>query len=918
MSEKYSVDDILEEIKRKKEGQATRGGSYSPHREETHTGGDFFEQRQTGAAQSPRREETHTGGDFFEQRQAGAAQSRPQQAPAIPAYTQRYSAEPMTTRTIQVDDTLSQYFGPTEWKNGKRPRPAERAQEMDFGEAQRVPRSPESAKNAAPEKDGFSVAVPEEDYAPPKDPLPRRRENPEDAVPRPEKGFERTAFASERKPAGKPAESAETVRPAASAAPAAPTAPMAPDQIPVQEIPAPPAGKAAFQVHIAEENFFEEPDVPTAADGPVTVSKNKELYNEYVEKRKNKVQEFMAQAKEPTAQDIPVLKSLNKIKFSESSNSDVAREIMAVSSSQEGEEEENEAEDYCDPVQKDAVQKELAMERTVLLIRLMLTGLMLIFSSILSFAPMLRLTLPDPFSYTSGSVVFPAAELAVVCIAALICNNAVGSGIIGMLKFHATNDSFAAGAVIGAAVLGVSMVIDPGNILAEGMNLYFPVAILSLFFNTVGKLFSSARIIHNFKSLTEGENKHSLLPVHNRELARELTGQTDEVPRLCCGAKAKFFTGFLELSYRDDATEGIAKTVAPIVFFAAVVAAVGSFFFTGNIQASINGFAAILCIASPLSAMIIGTMPVMRTCRELNKQNTMIAGGYTAETFAEADSVLLDIDELFPNGSIILHGIKTFAQGRIDEAILDAASVICSTRSTLSGIFINVVQGDHNLLKPVDSIVYEDGMGLSAWVNSKRVLIGNRELMLNHGVDIPSHDYEGKYVGGGRDILYLSNSGELTAMFVLSYNADPEVARSLGLLAKRGIRLVVNCSDPNVTIEKIVELYGYPADQIQLLSSKYQAKCSELTKEREKAPAAAVYNGSLSALSDLLASCGAIRATSFLAALLEIIGIVLGFVLVVFFLFTGHIDSLGVHWIAGYQLAWLGIIMLVAGLRKAI
>ncbi len=218
----------------------------------------------------------------------------------------------------------------------------------------------------------------------------------------------------------------------------------------------------------------------------------------------------------------------------------------------------------------------------------------------------------------------------------------------------------------------------------------------------------------------------------------------------------------------------------------------------------------------------------------------------------------------------------------------------------------------------MDSIVYEDGMGLSAWVNSKRVLIGNRELMLNHGVDIPSHDYEEKYVGGGRDILYLSNSGELTAMFVLSYRADPEVARSLSLLAKRGIRLVVNCSDPNVTIGKITALYGYPADQIQLLSSKYQAKCSELTKEREKAPAAAVYDGSLRALSDLLASCGSIRATSFLAALLEIIGIVLGFVLVVFFLFTGHIDSLGVHWIAGYQLAWLVIIMLVTGLRKAI
>ena len=36
-------------------------------------------------------------------------------------------------------------------------------------------------------------------------------------------------------------------------------------------------------------------------------------------------------------------------------------------------------------------------------------------------------------------------------------------------------------------------------------------------------------------------------------------------------------------------------------------------------------------------------------------------------------------------------------------------------------------------------------MVLSAWVESKRVLIGNRELMLNHGVDIPSKDYEERY-----------------------------------------------------------------------------------------------------------------------------------------------------------------------------
>ena len=296
----------------------------------------------------------------------------------------------------------------------------------------------------------------------------------------------------------------------------------------------------------------------------------------------------------------------------------------------------------------------------------------------------------------------------------------------------------------------------------------------------------------------------------------------------------------------------------------------------------------------------------------------MLTGGYTAETFAETDSVLLDIEQLFPEGSIVLHGIKTFSQGRIDEAILDAASVICSTRSTLGSIFLNVVQGDKKLLKPVDTIIYEDGMGLSAWVGGKRVLIGNRELMINHGIDIPSHDYENKYVGSGKDILYLANSGELTAMFVLSYHADREVYRSLGIMAERGVRLVINCSDPNITAKKLGQIFGYPESQLNLLSSKYQQKCAELTEERESAPAAAVYDGSLFALSDMLNCCGIIRQSSFAAALLEMIGIILGFILVTIFLFTGNIRDLAMYVLLGFQMFWLAAITVVILLRKKI
>ncbi len=872
----YSVDDILEEIRRKKQKEAS-GGMY-PSEAET-------------IKKQPERQ-----GDFFEMREKKEAQPEHKKEEA-PTYTKKFNSEPITTRTIQVDDTLSQYFGPTEWKNGKKPKDKKDgfASKVNTVPAHDVKKEAEpqkesikgfAAKDAAPRFEGFNVE-------------------------RPEKGFEHSAVAPETKPAeDRKKEETET-----AAKPAAVKAEK-------------PSGENRFLTGVhgfgeaktpSEEPTREEYSgtMPKPAED-LTASGNRDLYKEFTEKRRDKVEEFMKQVAEPTNQEIrvpevPVSEPVVN-KFSEKANSEIAKELM----SEMHEPEDDDPEDYEDPSQKEAVEKNLGTQRLSLIVRSVVLFVLFVASLVLCLSPVLGYKLPEAIAFSKSGMAFPITNLVLVCAAALACHVTVGGGLLSLLRFRAGNDTFAACSIIGAAALGVSFVIDPSAMSSGGENLFFPITILGLFFNTIGKLLSANRIKNNFEVLTSEGEKSALLPVHNRELARELTGQRDEIPRFCTSAKTKFFTRFLELSYRDDATESIARIVSPIVFLCSIIVGVIAFLLTGKVSDAIVGFAAILCVASPFSATIAGALPVYRSCKALNEQGSVMAGGYTAETFAETDSILLDVEQLFPDGSIILHGIKTFAQGRIDEAILDAASVICSTKSTIGSTFLNVVQGDRKLLKPVDSIIYEDGMGLSAWVSGKRVLIGNRELMINHGVDIPSHDYENKYVGVGKDILYLANSGELTAMFVLSYHADKEVYRSLGIMAGRGVRLIINCSDPNITTEKLSDLFAYPESQLKLLSSKYQQKCAELTEERDKAPAAAVYDGSLSALSDLLNCCGIIRQSSFAAALLEMIGIVLGFVLVTFFLFSGNISSLGMYVLLSFQLFWVAAITVVILLRKKI
>ncbi len=832
----YSVDDILEEIRRKKEGAASKDNT-SAVKAKTEEKGDFFEMRQKNIQPETKKE------------------------PEVPTYTQKYKDEPMTTRTIQVDDTLSEYFGANSgWKNGKK------VKKKDEGFAAKVPTVP---AHEAPKKI-------DDNYVPKDFTIHSEKEL---------KGFNAVKETKEEKAEKLPEKTEEK-----------------------------PSETKNFDSGI---HGFGEKKENKQKEG-LTSSENKDLYKEFVEKRHDKVEEFMKNVAEHTDQEIhiPEIPVADPVKnrFSEQKNEDIAKKLV----NDMHEPEDDDPDDFENPCQQDAVAKNLSAQLTGLVIRSVIIAILFAASLVMCLSPILGYALPDAISFEKSGIVFPIINLSILCIAALTCHVAVGGGLISLLSFRAGNDSFSTCSVIGAAALGISFIANPSAMSPGGENLFFPVAILGLLFNTLGKILSATRIKNNFDVLVEGQEKSALLPVRNRELARELTGQRDETPRFCASAKAKFFTRFLELSYKDDATESIARIVAPIVFLCSILVGVIAFLLTGRISDAVTGFAAILCVATPFSATIAGALPVFRSCKALNESNAMMAGGYTAETFAETDSVLLDIEQLFPEGSIVLHGIKTFSQGRIDEAILDAASVICSTKSTLGSIFVNVVQGDKKLLKPVDSIIYEDGMGLSAWVGGKRVLIGNRELMINHGIDIPSHDYENKYVGSGKDILYLANSGELTAMFVLSYHADKEVYRSLGIMAERGIRLVINCSDPNITVKKLSDIFGYPESQLNLLSSKYQQKCADITAERETAPAAAVYDGSLSSLSDLLNCSGIIRQSSFAAALIEMIGIVLGFVLITIFLFTGNIRSLTMYILMAFQMFWLLAVTFVILLRKKI
>ena len=435
--------------------------------------------------------------------------------------------------------------------------------------------------------------------------------------------------------------------------------------------------------------------------------------------------------------------------------------------------------------------------------------------------------------------------LILTVIPALFSITTVFGGLTSLFKFKPDGDTPAALSVIAALIFNIVLLFNTEKAMGDGFYLYNAVAVFSLAFCSLGKLYVLRRSLANFKFLTADGDKKAMLPLETPMLATKITRpfDTDKEPLVICSKKTGFLKDFLKYSFSLDPLDRSVKITAVISFLGSLLSFGLAFYFIGDIFWALNIFVLMNVLASPFSQFLGTNIPLFRAAKKALKHGGMITGYATVEDLSSIDALLVDSDELFPAGTIKLKGIKTFEGQRIDEAILDAASVIVAAGTTLKSVFSDIIDDKKELLKPVDTLVYEDSMGVSGWVDSKRVLIGNRTLMENHNIIVPSLDYENKYVDEDSDAIYLANSGTLTAMFVVYYGKDKETAKALYDLERHGVKLLVRTTDPNITEQKLSEIFSIDKELFSIVPSALHKDCKNEVSPEVSAPAAAAHTG---------------------------------------------------------------------------
>ncbi len=518
------------------------------------------------------------------------------------------------------------------------------------------------------------------------------------------------------------------------------------------------------------------------------------------------------------------------------------------------------------------------------------------------------------------SVYITSMAFIVTMFSSAICYPTVLNGISSFFTFKANSNALVSWLLVFSAVQSGILLFNPNLFLNGTVWLIAPVAVLTLAFNELGKYLKISNDKKNFEILSDKSiDKNVCSLVTDEGLVFELTSKMDITdPVICAGHSTNFACKFMKFINAEMPSDKNMRFLAPIVFFGSIVVALLTVIVDSN-ATLINAFSAIcacLALATPMTSVLCCTLPLIKANSALRRENSFISSTESLEGVSDTNLVYLDSAQLFTSETIHLYVLRTLGDFKIDDCIIDAASITHEAKIPLSNVFLNMVLGDKKLLRKVDSLIYEDDMGLSAWVGGKRVLLGNRELLKTHGIEPPTREFEAKFKVDGREIVYLVNSGDIAAFFVVGYNADEEVLDMVQKLADNKVGLLIRNSDSNLTVKKLSYIFDVDPEDISIVPKTLQNQCDKYTENTMSSPANAVYsNGTKGFVNTLVATIKAKTAVS-LASLLQIGSIILGYAIVCFFAFVSGLGQVSLPAILVYQLFWLVAISLVPNLTS--
>lgn len=523
------------------------------------------------------------------------------------------------------------------------------------------------------------------------------------------------------------------------------------------------------------------------------------------------------------------------------------------------------------------VRRYLMTQKKKSSIRVIIQAVLLVLALIVSIEAVTRTTV-------AGDSIITIFSNLIIIIASLITSNQVIFNSIENLKKKKFDINSAVSFVSVLALLQTVLMFVLYFVDRNTVSVFAAAGVFPLLLSEITAYVTFCRTADSL-DLCTGGNKDKLYNVEGIADDKDATELGKYVespsPRIRYSGKIRFPSHLIEVCTGETHTDKNMRFIFMLVSAMSVINFIVTSIINRDAAVGMAALTVTYAMCIPAYSALLVQLPLLWANKSFNKIGGMISSQSAVNELCRTNAVIVDSKDLFDQNLCEMQGFKNFKNVRLDDAMLYAAAMAIRAGGPLTGVFDKMFVNRRDILPTVKSFSYEERLGVSGWINNQKVLLGTRDMMINHNIYVPDDIEDAKYIVDGHETIYLAIANTLAAFMVVDYVANMKLVPYLKKLRDGGVTILVRNCDPNVTEHMISQCFRLRLDNIRLLNSA-SGRVFEKYRSRPKlnSRVAAIHDGTMYTFMRSLCLADTLRHVFKVSNTLMLIGMLMCFAIV--------------------------------------
>jgi heavy metal translocating P-type ATPase len=265
----------------------------------------------------------------------------------------------------------------------------------------------------------------------------------------------------------------------------------------------------------------------------------------------------------------------------------------------------------------------------------------------------------------------------------------------------------------------------------------------------------------------------------------------------------------------------IADRLAGYLVYFALAAAALTFLLTYDVRSTIS-----VVIVAGACGIAAGTpLAILGGIGRCARLGAIIKGGLYLETLGRVDTVVLDKTGTLTLGQPEVQTVLPRAEISEDDLLEIAASAEMRSEHPLGKAIVALASARRRSIKEPERFDYTPGRGITATVGGENILVGNRALLSESGVEVPN-DLDSDIATASE--VFVARSGHFLGSIVIADRIRTEARRAIAALGHMNIRAILLTGDAKPIAAVVAREVGISEVETEMLPEAKLARVKSL------------------------------------------------------------------------------------------